>query len=570
MSALPRPGRWVSLLCLATVGTACSLDPVTFGDAGSGTYHDEAGSETNPMPEARDGAGDGPVTHPDAALADAAALGDAPGGTAIDGPTPADGAADAAFDAAPPPPTPDAPLEAASPDPDAAVDSAPPVPTPDASLEAARPDARGCEPGSCKPIAQWVQTATGESDIQTRAGRSTLVGNAGGDLYLAANFRRNAVVGGRAVTNTSELDRVDAFIASFNPAGVAQWVRVAGGRGEDGITGVDLDKAGNLYLTGWYQQTLSLAGKTLTGGISFLASLGAAGQPAWLENLATSDITNWVVAVDPAGNLYVSGRYNASVVLGDLKLTGDSSNKLFVASFGPDRKVRWLRDLGASFGPSIVVRGVDDIILAGSYEELRLDGKTWKAKSFWDVFFTALGPGGVPTWTTVFPGPPAINRGLIAGLGVDSAGGVYATGHLADPTGTKEVSVVALTAAGAPKWSLTAAAIGAVPQQSALAVGADDGVYFAAHLAGNVSFGDQTFQQQEDTYVVRFDTDGNTRWAMNLGSNSVWPVALAPLPGGRIGLAGPLRNVSSILGLPLRVDGAPVAEGLYLLSLKQQ
>ena len=103
----------------------------------------------------------------------------------------------------------------------------------------------------------------------------------------------------------------------------------------------------------------------------------------------------------------------------------------------------------------------------------------------------------------------------------------------------------------------------------ALAVGPEGGVYFAARIAGDVNLGDQAFHRQEDTYLARFEGDGRVRWAMNFGGTPSWVYAIAPLPGGRLGLLGLIRQAENVLGFPLRPGGAAVPEAYYLVSLKQ-
>jgi hypothetical protein len=145
---------------------------------------------------------------------------------------------------------------------------------------------------------------------------------------------------------------------------------------------------------------------------------------------------------------------------------------------------------------------------------------------------------------------------------------VYAAGDLGDGAG-ENLAVVSLSEAGTLRWKLTTRSLGTAPVMSSLAVGADGGVYFAAQMMGPATFGDQTFQRDKDMYLVRFEADGRVRWALDFAAPFTWPWALAPLPGGRLGLLGQSRDQGSILGLPLRANGAAVPEALYLLSLKQ-
>jgi hypothetical protein len=580
----------VLAIAAAAIVSSCSSDPLAPAkDAGSATdavgagpeagVEDGSASPTIP-PDALAGADAAADVSADLPVVDAAAAVDTAVSAAADAP-PA-GIVDAFLEDATVTDTSGSAIDVA---PDLALDAAEIVPTdaavvvdPDAAVVPAdlapdqgKADRPPCQPGSCPPTAEWVRIATAEADLQTNTGGSSVVGVAGGDLYLSATFRRNAVVAGQPVTNMSALDHTDAFVASFSPVGSLQWIRQVHGENDESINDVTPDPAGNLLMTGGYLATMYVDDLYTHGQGLWVSRLNGAGKAAWLKTGDSYPTTNYSVAGDAAGNLYLCGFYTTLIQFDDQKLTGDASNKLFVASLGPDRKVRWLRDLGQTFMPSIVVRGVDDIVVAGSYLQLRLDGQTWSARGLWDVFFVALGAGGVPRWTTVFPGPAALTgRGTIRGLGVDSTGAVYASGEFADPSGVQPATVVALSPAGALKWSISTSSIGAAPVSTALTVGNDDAIYYSARIAGNVSFGDWTFTHANDTYVVRFDTDGRVRWVLDFGNTPTFPAAVAALPGGRIGLAGIVQDQSALLGLPLRPDQAAVPTALYLLSLKQQ
>jgi hypothetical protein len=57
----------------------------------------------------------------------------------------------------------------------------------------------------------------------------------------------------------------DAFVATYDSAGVLLKVRRIGGLGDDGGSGIAYDRKGNLYVTGVFQGPLNVEGQTLTG-----------------------------------------------------------------------------------------------------------------------------------------------------------------------------------------------------------------------------------------------------------------------------------------------------------------
>lgn len=81
----------------------------------------------------------------------------------------------------------------------------------------------------------------------------------------------------------------DAYVARLSATNQWQWARQIGGvsRGHEYFTGLALDPAGDTYLTGSFSDTLALGATTLitswSGGNTYLARLSAAGQWQWAQ-----------------------------------------------------------------------------------------------------------------------------------------------------------------------------------------------------------------------------------------------------------------------------------------------
>ena len=128
-------------------------------------------------------------------------------------------------------------------------------------------------------------------------------------------------------------------MTKFNAAGSALvYSAVFGGSASEGASGIDLDAAGNAWITGSttsadYPTTAGTADRSLNGGAdAFISELNASGSAllySTLQGGSQSDI-GLDVAVDAVGDVYVSGHtfsldYPATVGAFDTVWAGDLS-----------------------------------------------------------------------------------------------------------------------------------------------------------------------------------------------------------------------------------------------------
>jgi hypothetical protein len=135
-----------------------------------------------------------------------------------------------------------------------------------------------------------------------------------GSQYVTGRFSGTLQLGGATLVSAGGLD---IFVAKFGPFGKLRWIVQAGGSGDDGGTGLDLDRHGNVYVTGGFTDTATFgstngASKAATGigSTTFLAKYTCSGHLVWVQTgVATfSGVNNgFALAVNPsAGTVYIS------------------------------------------------------------------------------------------------------------------------------------------------------------------------------------------------------------------------------------------------------------------------
>ena len=108
----------------------------------------------------------------------------------------------------------------------------------------------------------------------------------------------------------------DIFLLKLDTSGKFQWVRQYGSTTTDAALGLTLDASGNIYITGDYTGTVNFdpggsANLTSAGTLDiFVMKLDKSGAFDWVSDMGGTNYDLGVaVAVDPAGDVYSTGRF---------------------------------------------------------------------------------------------------------------------------------------------------------------------------------------------------------------------------------------------------------------------
>jgi hypothetical protein len=175
-----------------------------------------------------------------------------------------------------------------------------------------------------------------------------------------------------------------------------------GGADNDSGSGLDVDSAGNVYVTGYFGDTFTFGGATATsngGQDIFVLQLDVAGTPGWIKTFggAASD-SGAKLAVDSAGNVVVTGNFSSSVDFGDgarasagqfdimlLKLDGTSNGDLIA--------VRTFGAAGDDSGYGVALDGTGGVHLTGWFTGMvTFDAVTLDSGGGSNMFAAKLSP----------------------------------------------------------------------------------------------------------------------------------------------------------------------------------
>lgn len=111
----------------------------------------------------------------------------------------------------------------------------------------------------------WIWASKGGSKKGSDKGIE-ITSNGEGNFFVTGQFSANADFGDFEVD--SDGDSVDVFIAAIDSLGEWRWVQKAGGSDFDRGTGIAVDTACNLYVTGYYASDLAIESESIAANLA--------------------------------------------------------------------------------------------------------------------------------------------------------------------------------------------------------------------------------------------------------------------------------------------------------------
>lgn len=197
----------------------------------------------------------------------------------------------------------------------------------------------------------------------------------GGGAVITGTVRQETTFGaGGAARTVTPAGYTDALVARFHADGTLDWISTAGDDGRStGSSGVAVDAAGNAIITGWsFEGDMGGVGEEV-----FVARYRPDGSRDWdAFARGTGPVATQAVAVDAAGNAFVTGYFTGEVVIGSgeqarVLESVDSGNDVLVARFHADGVVDWATSAGSrSAGGGAVAVGPDGhAVVTGHFSE---------------------------------------------------------------------------------------------------------------------------------------------------------------------------------------------------------
>jgi len=325
--------------------------------------------------------------------------------------------------------------------------------------------------------------------------------DASGNVFMTGAFSNSVNFGGATLT---AVGGYDIFLAKYDAAGNHQWSKSFGGNLAEIGSSVTVDGSGNVIITGQLSSVSFTFGGGLVGtngnSDAFLAKFDTNGTHQWSKNLGGVGFDGGTsVAKDASGNLFLTGFFQNSVNFGGGALNSAGGNDIFVAKFNSLGTHVWSKRLGAAGdddGYALAVNAAGSVFVTGDFQgTVDFGGGPLNSAGSWDTFLAKYDASGVHQWSKRFGGT-GIDSGN--GLALDGAGQPVITGDYSagadfgsgpfTSAGSDEIFLAKYTANGAPLWS---GHFGSATDDIGYGVAVDGpgNVYFTGYFNNSVDFG---------------------------------------------------------------------------------
>ncbi len=346
-----------------------------------------------------------------------------------------------------------------------------------------------------------------------------------------------------------------------------QWARDAADSSGSSGTSAATDKWGNVYVAGSFLNSISFGAVTVTSPYTynvFLTKYDSLGNVLWVKYANSPGGTNYRVASDLSGNIYLTGHYHGSITFGDITLTS-SGLALFLAKYDTGGSIIWAKSTGhvaegGLFYPTAVsTDGKCNIYVAGGFggDNLNLISATGSTDTLSpQIFIFKYDSTGNLIWAK--GESDTFKSTEIHSIAIDRFDNIYVTGICGNNAIFDTIAFASLgqgmflakydTAGhiewlrGGGGWATYGYAIEA-DNGRAVTTDLNGNVYVAGTYDSTVTFGDSTFLiSGQAVFLVKYDSAGNALWARSThGGYHAWedyPYGMATDALGNIYLAG--------------------------------
>jgi hypothetical protein len=294
-------------------------------------------------------------------------------------------------------------------------------------------------------VLNWAKSVGGSTNDIGQA----IAVDASGSVYTTGLFHQTVDFDpGPEVFNLTGGNNEDIFVTKFDADGDFVWARVIVGTADnDAGTGIAVDAAGNVYVTGFFSGTVDfdpgqdLLNLTSAGGADvFLTKLNSDGDLLWARAMGGPGYDQGLaIALDAGGNAHITGRFvetsDFDPEAATFNLTSAGLNEAFVAKLDTDGKLLWAKSMGGvetDFGNAIAIDNEGNVHTCGLFSGIAdfdpgSNVSNLASAGGWDIYVSKLDADGNYLWARNMGGA-SNDEGT--GVALDASGNVLSTGYI--------------------------------------------------------------------------------------------------------------------------------------------
>ncbi len=400
---------------------------------------------------------------------------------------------------------------------------------------------------------QWTAVHTISSPNKEAIGE--LVGDREGNVYLSGTFDQSLDIGDQTIQS---LGFDDVFLSKYNPDKEIEWTISGGGSNFEQVSALTVDAADNVIWGGqfWIEGNFGSLQLPLTQdsrGI-FLIKYTPDGSLVWGQSIEGKGLKTLTgISTDEDNNIYLTGYFENSIILPDTTLEAVGSQNLFLIKLNPQGEIQWARSAGylGVVRPKGVAASGDQVFVVGDFMGRAVFAgdsiRTNTADP--DLFIAAYDKDGEELWGRKAGG---VHEDYAQAIATDAQGNAYLTGTffgILKLSETLEIQtqgfnenfyLLSYAPNGTPRFARSLG--GESNEEAKDLLIANDKIFIAGHYFGKLTYDNLSLNGSEDhfnPFVAAFDLQGNTLW-LEGGKSSVYADGnfLAAGEAGKISLAG--------------------------------
>lgn len=342
----------------------------------------------------------------------------------------------------------------------------------------------------------------------------------------------------------------DAYVAKYDTNGALIWAISLGGAGTDQPNGMDLDKNGNITITGQYDSpTLDADPSTGVFNLTnagakdlFIIHLDNNGNFLWAKTIGGIGIENGSKVIsDAAGNLIEAAQFQATVTVGTTSYTAKGAIDGLLIKYDTNGNIIWSFSVGSVGGgdnsiTGVLVDGNGNIDIDGYLNgtvNLNPLGTGPNIVANNAMYVAQYTPAGILTWVKSISNALPTNGANIA---LDAQNDVYLVASFSGTTifggagtlnskGTQDLLLAKYSSNGTLQWDKDVGGAGSSISNYGISSN-NNNLYITGYFNGTIDFDPSAAVVNvkdhgiRDLFVAKYDANGNYQWALGEGNNT--------------------------------------------------
>lgn len=196
----------------------------------------------------------------------------------------------------------------------------------------------------------WLKTSMNYGTDHFGNGLKT---DSAGNSFITGEFFNTLVFDSSVIIDAGNVES-NIFLAKFDSSGTILWGQKAGASsGYCGSKAIDIDSAGNSFITGYYHGTISFGSFNITSTMGlvnelFVAKCNSGGNFEWV-NQSVGAGSSRIISVDNSGGIFLCGTFSQGISFGVNSLLSAGSNDVFISKIDPSGNFIWATSIGGKY-----------------------------------------------------------------------------------------------------------------------------------------------------------------------------------------------------------------------------